>query len=426
MSQGRRRRSSSRGFTLVEFMVALTGGLFVSLAVFSLAKNSSRFYQREIRVGNAMLNAVTGFERLRADLSRAGYMASPNIRQDPTVCGNVEDQTPRVQWDTTLPDAIKGMQSVAFNPGTAQDILTRNGIQPDRMVLSGNYRSLDQYPIRQVVPTGGGDYTVRLQFGLELAELGYFTGAGTELAAVQDVFRAGKAVRLVDKRGATQYGVVLRVTANGGNPPVITLRGGVGGANLFFMDTSPFQCGFHGNETGGYINPVNFIMYDTDTAVSSNYTALYANNGPEYDFKYYLVRRELAITSKGNSWTWDAADFEPLAENAVDLRFQITVARTENQVLENVAAADRASWAGWKNTPEEDYAPGLGPQRIRAVRAWLSVRSREADREVGVSSQEAGSPLYRIGLGANGGAPFARVRTIQAYIAMHNQVGITW
>ena len=55
MSAAIHARRSANGFTLVELMVALTGGLFVSLAVFALARDSGRFYQREARIANATI-----------------------------------------------------------------------------------------------------------------------------------------------------------------------------------------------------------------------------------------------------------------------------------------------------------------------------------------------------------------------------------
>jgi hypothetical protein len=61
---------------------------------------------------------------------------------------------------------------------------------------------------------------------------------------------------------------------------------------------------------------------------------------------------------------------------------------------------------------------------VRTVHTWLSVRSREADRNSGIDSEPG--PLFRIGLGSEGSAPFARVRTVQARIALHNQMGVTW
>jgi hypothetical protein len=67
---------------------------------------------------------------------------------------------------------------------------------------------------------------------------------------------------------------------------------------------------------------------------------------------------------------------------------------------------------------------------VRTVRVRLSVRSEEPDRDGPVITAPAvpnvAPGLYRIGLGANGGAPFARVRTIQADLSLHNQGGVGW
>ena len=70
-SRRRRTRATRAGFTLVELMVAVTGGLFVSIIVFSISKNSARFYQSETRVGEATLGGMVGFERLRNDVQDA-------------------------------------------------------------------------------------------------------------------------------------------------------------------------------------------------------------------------------------------------------------------------------------------------------------------------------------------------------------------
>ena len=49
---GRDVRNVAGGFTLVELMVAMTGGLFLSIVVFALSRDASRFYQRESRIAN--------------------------------------------------------------------------------------------------------------------------------------------------------------------------------------------------------------------------------------------------------------------------------------------------------------------------------------------------------------------------------------
>ena len=64
-----RRRGHRRGFTLVELMVAVTGGLFVSLAVFAISRQTGRFYTRETRVTDATLASMVGFERIKAERS---------------------------------------------------------------------------------------------------------------------------------------------------------------------------------------------------------------------------------------------------------------------------------------------------------------------------------------------------------------------
>ena len=66
---------------------------------------------------------------------------------------------------------------------------------------------------------------------------------------------------------------------------------------------------------------------------------------------------------------------------------------------------------------------GGTPQRLRSLRVRLSVRSREGDRD----ERSFAGGLYRVGLGANGAAPFARVRTLQADVMLNNNANVqTW
>src|SRR5215831_8019287 len=77
-----------RGFTLIELMVAVTAGLFVAIAAFALARQGSRFFQQEARVANAQFSATLGFDRLRADIARAGFLTTANVQRDPFRCGS--------------------------------------------------------------------------------------------------------------------------------------------------------------------------------------------------------------------------------------------------------------------------------------------------------------------------------------------------
>src|SRR5690606_4025889 len=105
---------------------------------------------------------------------------------------------------------------------------------------------------------------------------------------------------------------------------------------------------------------------------------------------------------------------ELIAEYAVDLAFRATVEPAPTSALLYVDQDELQSWAG---LPSE-LRPGQGPQLVRSLHSWLSVRSREADREADIPV--AAGPLFRIGLGAGGSAPFARVRTVQSRVALHN------
>jgi prepilin-type N-terminal cleavage/methylation domain-containing protein len=76
----------AQGFTLVELMVAIVAGMFVSIAVFSVAKHASAFATQQARLADATLQGVIGFERLKADIARAGFLSSPNVERDPNIC----------------------------------------------------------------------------------------------------------------------------------------------------------------------------------------------------------------------------------------------------------------------------------------------------------------------------------------------------
>ena len=140
MKSARRLRSAGtalhrdeRGFTLVELMVALTGGLFLSIVVFALARDGQRFYQRESRVASATLAGMAGFERLRADIARAGFLTTPNINLDPRVCSR---PSPATAWPTML----NTLRSIIIDPAPTPlpESLEINNRVPHRITLAGS------------------------------------------------------------------------------------------------------------------------------------------------------------------------------------------------------------------------------------------------------------------------------------------------
>jgi hypothetical protein len=418
-----------RGFTLVELLVALTGGLFVSLAVFALARDASRFYQREGRLANATVAAVSGFERLRADIARAGFLATPNVQLDPLVCSRP---------DGAATPLLRDLASVRIAKGGSptSDAITANAAQgyvADGLWLAGSYSSADEFPIRTVDALGGGSgYLVTLQIDSgAMARLGYNAAAATERSALlQSLFATGRGLRIRDKQGDQHYGVIQKAEVDGSGLPQITL-GAV--PALVFRQGQTRLCGFQGNETGAQAAVINFIKYDlrnlSNKADYPAYEKLYEASSNDAIKTYEknrteLVRRELDASASDNETELsinNVQQVELVTEYAVGFRLDIT-AITPNPDLSNPAVA----FVSQEDGTFDSFvgAPGAAnPQRIRALRVRLAVRSREPDRE---SNTVAGG--FRIGLNVGGGSngPFARVRTLQADVMLNNNANATW
>ena len=431
--RARRALRAQRGFTLIELLVALTGGLFVSIAVFVLARDASRFYQREGRLASATLNAVVGFERLRADLARAGFLVSPNVQRDPLVCSRPPQGGPSLLANLASIQVSDGSKGATPSP------LAENNRYPDALLLAGSYSSTDEFVMRSVASSGSGYEIV----------LGTETGAMARLgwAALQaegkkdegqrrlsDIFAIGRGLRIVDLEGRQHYGVIAGVTVDATlSQPTILLDGSV---PLHFRDQDQSKlCGFNGPQTGAPVSVINFVRYQVKNLSASNnknYAALFASSKNTAIATYENQRTELVRTelkANGDEMTQvvdgeAVARAELVAEYAVDLQFDVTAAIGARGSLtvqyfkgargETAADADFATYTGPALTDSNQ------PERARSLRAMLMVRSREPDREA------PGPVGYRIGLGADGKMPYARTRTLQAEVALTNNVNAEW
>jgi hypothetical protein len=404
----RRLHTSTSGFTLVELMVALSGGLFLSIVVFALARDASRFYQREGRLASAALAGMIGFERLKADIGRAGYLSTPNIQRDATLAENVSASTPtgiftlaglRITPDT--PD-LTGNAAVQLNLTAGQPLT------PDQIVLSGSYSATDEFPA-VADPSG---QTIYLQVNTpSMARLGYLAANATaQLALLKNVFGAspGLILRFKDQAGRLYFGQITAV--NPGTPPAITLA-----AAFPRRSSATGVNGLRGFEVGSSTNVVNIVRYRVmDLRTSPQGTAwapLFAasQGAPGEDTRTELVRDQL--TANGNVLP-DST--EVVAEYAVDLQFSVFGQPTAN------LPAVVYSVPGDGNFGTFFQSSGLGdfPERVRSVRTRLSVRSREADRTTGIPGG-----FYRFQIAPS---QWARVRTFQADVALPNQASVQW
>jgi hypothetical protein len=281
-------------------------------------------------------------------------------------------------------------------------------------VLSGSYDAFDLFVARTVTQEAQPVvYLSRTSLGM--ANIGYQPLTGGD--ALARVFKAGRALRIVDDGGGVQFARISSVT--GGENPSITLASAPG---VQFRSSSLVHCGVrgHGND---FVNPVNFIRYDIRSLKTTHLElAKMYKGGPSYeDTRRELVREEVDVDGAA-----DASTLEVIAEYVVDLDFSLLVAANEGSPLERVSGDDVATYAG----DVEGLSAGNGPQLIRAVHAWLSVRSQEADRtsELALTNTRPGPNLLRISVNPTDATkpPFARVRTLQSTIPLPNQSRTTW
>jgi prepilin-type N-terminal cleavage/methylation domain-containing protein len=415
MSPSRRPRSArSHGFTLIELMVAITAGLFVAIAAFALARQGSRFFQQEARIANAQFSATLGFDRLRADIARAGFLASANIQRDPFRCGSTAG------WSSPGMPSLAAVRIAAATPTGVQD--PANDLAPDQITLTGSYASVEMFPIRSVEMVGGGQFQVILQQnngGYARANL-----SASEGGVSATLFQAGRALRILDGTGHYEYGSIVSSGFDASGSTVITLKSTPA---IAFKRNAGTTCGVEGFGIGMQANVVNTIRYeirDVKALDLPQFKPLYATSAtaPGDEKRYELVRVE--IDTSGAEM---ADSLELVAEYAVDLRFGLTVATvggTDPSLVEYpFGDANVYNYAFDVATNPTT----VGPERIRAVRARLTVRSREADRSTTVAPPAGAPPgsLFRYSMGGDGGS-YARARSLTADIQLPNLAGVAW
>jgi len=422
-----------RGFTLTELMVALTGGLVISTMVFVLARDSTRFYQRESRMANANLAEIIGFQRLSADISRAGFLSTSNIRRESNLCGDP------VGAANVWPTELRNLSSILIQDGEVMPAQMSGQVAPRRLRLAGSYLSGDEFPVRLVLPnTANNTVSVFLQVNSgPMARLGYPIGPGLaaqQVARLDTVFAPNRALRLVDSAGGEHYGTISSTV--GGDEPAVILSST---PPLRFRAGTGSRCGIRGFETGALANVVNFIRYEIrdirNATTYPNFAQAISDTAAVQTATLDATRRDLIRVELDVDGNELADTLELIAEYAVDLRFGLTVmsnASTSAKVadpqlttfLSNLPATpntNNAAITNWAGLPSGLNA-NVGPEFIRSVRLRFSVRSREPDRDTNIIPSDTVAPgLYRIGLGTDGKAPYARVRTMQADIALRNQ-----
>jgi hypothetical protein len=395
-------RAARAGFTLVELMVSMTGGLFLTITLFLLARNASALYEHESRAGNATIASVTGFERLSNDISRAGHMSTPNIATDPRVCNRP---------DSTWPLGIQWLRAAAIDTNaTATDSeLVAAGITPHSITISGALDVTEELYTNTIQPAAGG-FTISLnlqtpsalRLGLNPA-LGVANQAALSAIFMTDNGTAGRIVRL-RKDGSEQYGVVSAVQATA-TMATVNLAANPG---LVFRAVGAVRCGIDGVGSGFSLSVINIVRYSvTRMNTVPAYASLFAASSSAYD----VARAELQRVELNANGTEIAATRELITEYAVNLRFSpwATTSATNPEL-----ATD--------SLPESFSATTGSPERLRGMRVRLSVRSRAPDLLGAIDGAGCADAFYCL----RSGNDFYRVRTVQSDIPLRNLESANW
>ncbi|MFW5739928.1 MAG: PilW family protein [Myxococcota bacterium] len=415
-------RRVSRGFTLIELMVAVIAGLLVAAAAVSFSKQSTRFFSQEARIAAAQMSVLAGFQRLQNDLTRASFMSTPNLRRD---MANDRVCAPEyATWPVRL-QTLAGLQVTAGGSDTVPAM--PDGNSPDRVVIAGNMASSEIFPVRTIIANGDG-HDVYLQLNTGAMTRSGFT-PGQDLP-FRNLFLPGRILRIVDQQRKEEYAVIEASSFSG--QPVITTANALplkGDLTIGTETTAP--CGIEGFAVGVQANVVNIVEYGI--ANLSDHTlykeTIYAEAGYALgdDTRTELVRREILLNGDDPGPLDEDGNAEIVAEYAVDLRLGLW-ASTAGGGLTYIAPS--TTDVTTRTTVASSYVPGTppsGPESVRSVELRLAVRSREIDRRTNVDTTNPaldGGMMFRYPI--PGGLGFARVRTLLADVNLPNQGGEAW
>jgi hypothetical protein len=366
-------------------MVALTIAALVISTVFALSGWSARHFQEQQRVAQLQLGVRLALDRLRRDIERAGFMASPDSTLDRT-CSVAPPPRPIRAVMQLDHDAVASRRALSVIPAIGQ-----NAVQADSVRLIGNVVTSDTYLTRSV--NNSGD-TIFLQPSWQAFRRSFaadLSGTTFDAALFREVFAPGRMLHAVS---STNYHYYFHIVDSG-----------ITGPNPWIRITPPFPPGACGDAllSGAHVAPIAEIEYELssapadllpvrDPAVTGPMTALVRR---EYNMATGAILNERTILEWAIHFDVDAVvDTAPLGSPPVLTR------------LDDAAA---------------EAAVTANPSRVRELIVTIGARTPEQDPRFPWVAPVPGGPLARFRV-FDDRAGAARVRVGSQEIALLNVV----
>jgi hypothetical protein len=331
-------------------------------------------------------------DQLKRDLMRAGYLGSPRAAITAETCqataSNPYNGTP-----------VAGIIDYTDNVSAAVALADPNNLNAssgevtfDRVVLMGNYSTSGEYAVGTNNASNGSSVSLGRNWQSFRRDFTNWEDGSFSSAIFNEVFLTGRMIRVHGQDEKMYFGSISGTTGTTGTTdPQITLASAIPAACIV---------------AGGWVSPLNSIVYEVQAASDDETTRFATANG-----SVAVLRRFEAV---GNDHTavlqngGRAADSRSVLDYVVsfNLSFRASGAQTSPNTLDWAPAAASVV----NNTPE----------MLRSAIIDIAARTPEQEPEMFVTT---GAPLrsFRLFLGPNNqnlGA--ARVRAAHAEVFLPN------
>ncbi len=411
---GKAPRRAARGFTLIELVVALSAGLLVAMAALALSRSATRFFQHEARISAAQLAASLGMSRITADLERAAFLGTFSNKVDPHLCTQ----------NVILPPSLANLTGIQIRRGgsvidhgaeLSQSVDPENAMNPDSIVLSGSFDTVERFTSRSCMNGGPNDICL-LPDGTINRLRNLAAAQGKTLAdALSPIFRPGRFLRIEDPSKTSQnrfYGIIQNLSVSGPamNENIQITLTTAPALPFRTSTTGKTSCGLRMSLVGQTVSVLSRVRYDLRSLKGTMYNSL-VHVDPNTDvITGEDNRTELVRVELDDSGAEIPETLELVAELAVDLKFGVSKTSALNAPNPTMTSF-----------PFDHAEVETTPELIRAVDVRLSTRARVPDRDTPLISD--GRPYHFAALPSSSKVKtrFARMRTLHAHVVLPNQ-----